>query len=88
MTQYLQTNTALPVMGLCLCVGYVIKNAIPGQKINRFIPLIMAVLGSFCNLWLCHFTLTPQTLLIGMLSGLSSTGVYELFRNFLENPKG
>ena len=32
------------IVGICVCVGYVIKTSIPTIP-NRFIPLIMAVLG-------------------------------------------
>ena len=39
-------NFAVPIIvGVCLCVGYVIKNVITTDTINKYIPLIMAVLG-------------------------------------------
>ena len=81
--EFLQEFSVPVVVGLCLCTGYVVKHLVPGEKINRFIPLIVAGLGIFVNLWLSHFTLTPQTLLSGMVSGLSSTGLYEAFHSFL-----
>ena len=75
---------SLPVVvGICLCVGYVVKHLVPTEKINRFIPLIVATLGCFVNVWLSGFQITPQILLVGMVSGLSSTGLYEAFRGFL-----
>lgn len=75
---------SLPVVvGICLCVGYVLKHLVPTEKINRFIPLIVALLGCFVNIWLSGFQITPQILLGGMVSGLSSTGLYEAFRAFL-----
>ena len=75
---------SLPVVvGICLCVGNVVKHLVPGEKINRFIPLIVATLGCFVNIWLSGFQITPQILLGGMVSGLSSTGLYEAFRGFL-----
>ena len=75
---------SLPVVvGICLCVGYVVKHLVPTEKINRFIPLIVATLGCFVNVWLSGFSVTPQILLGGMVSGLSSTGLYEAFRGFL-----
>ena len=75
---------SLPVVvGNCLCVGYVVKHLVPTEKINRFIPLIVATLGCFVNIWLSGFQITPQILLGGMVSGLSSTGLYEAFRAFL-----
>ncbi len=81
--EFLQEFSVPVVMGLCLCVGYVLKNLVPTEKINRFIPLIVALLGCFVNIWLSRFSVTPQILLGGMVSGLSSTGLYEAFTQFL-----
>lgn len=70
---------ALPAAaGICLCVGYIIKNLVPGEKINRFIPLIVGVLGVALNLWATG-EITPKAIFEGMLAGLSSTGMYEAF---------
>lgn len=80
---FLNDYLVLIVIGICLCVGYVLKNLIPTDKVNKFIPLIMAVLGVILNIWL-NFTFTPEILLGGLASGLASTGMYELFRNFIE----
>lgn len=79
---------SLPVVvGICLCVGYVVKHLVPNEKINRFIPLIVTLLGCFVNVWLSGFSVTPQILLGGMVSGLSSTGLYEAFRSFINKNK-
>lgn len=80
---FLNDYLVLIVIGICLCVGYVLKNLIPTDKVNKFIPLIMAVLGVTLNIWL-NFAFTPEILLGGLASGLASTGMYELFRNFIE----
>lgn len=80
---FLNNYLVLIVIGICLCVGYVLKNLIPTDKVNKFIPLIMAVLGVILNIWL-NFAFTPEILLGGLASGLASTGMYELFRNFIE----
>lgn len=73
----------LVVVGICLCVGYVLKNLIPGDKINQFIPLIMAVLGFAVNAWINDFVIVPEVILGGMISGLASTGLYEAFHNII-----
>ncbi len=80
---FLNNYLVLIVIGICLCVGYVLKNLVPTDKVNKFIPLIMAVLGVILNIWL-NFAFTPEILLGGLASGLASTGMYELFRNFIE----
>ena len=70
------------VCGICLCVGYVIKNVVPNKEINKYIPLIMLVLGTVLSFWI-HFAITPECVLEGMFSGLASTGLYEMFRNLI-----
>ncbi len=74
----------IAVVGICLCVGYVIKHMIPSDKINRFIPLMMAGLGLILNLWINKWTITPEYILGGLFSGLASTGLYEAFTNLIK----
>lgn len=76
------TNYAVPIIvGICLCVGYVLKNIVTTDVVNKYIPLIMAVLGVTLNTWM-NMSLTPEILLGGLVSGLASTGLYEAFKNF------
>ena len=77
------TEFAVPIIvGICLCVGYIIKNVIPNENLNRFIPLIMGLLGVGLNVWI-NGAFTAEILLGGLFSGLASTGLYELFKNVL-----
>ena len=85
--EFLQEFSVPVVMGICLCVGYVVKHLVPSEKINPFIPLIVATLGAFVNIWLEGFRLSPQILFSGMVSGLSSTGLYEGMKAFLTKNK-
>lgn len=82
--EYLNEYFELVVVGICLCLGYIIKNLIPTDKINKFIPLIMGISGMIINLWIKAFALTPQTVLTGLVSGLASTGMYEMFAQFIK----
>ena len=82
--EFLNEYLVLIVMGICLCVGYVLKNIVPSEKVDRFIPLIMAVLGIVINGWINAFAFTPEILLGGMASGLASTGMYEMFKQFID----
>ncbi len=82
--EFLQNYIVLVVVGICLCVGYVIKNFIPTDKVNKYIPLVMAILGVGVNIWANGWSITPQVLLGGLISGLASTGMYEMLRNFIE----
>ena len=82
--EFLNDYIVLLVVGICLCIGYVLKHLVPTDKVNKFIPLIVGVLGVLLNVWVNKFTFTPEILLGGLVSGLASTGMYELFRNFIE----
>ena len=74
---------AIPVIvGICLCLGFIIKYAIKTEKVNRFIPLIMGVLGLGIAIWI-EKSITPEIILKGLFSGLASTGLYEAFRNII-----
>lgn len=81
--EFLNEYLVMIVMGVCLCVGFVLKHVVPTEKVDRFIPLIMALLGIFINAWVNAFTITPEILLGGMASGLASTGMYEMFKQFI-----
>lgn len=77
---FLNEYLAIIVVGICLCIGYVIKkslNFIP----NKYIPLIMAVLGTILSF--INTGISLNSLLCGLFSGLASTGLYESFRNIL-----
>lgn len=75
---------AIPIIvGICLCVGYMLKNMVKTDKINNYIPLIMGILGVVLNIWI-NFEFTPEILLGGMFSGLASTGLYEAFKQLIK----
>lgn len=82
--EFLNEYINIITMGVCLGVGYILKNLIPSDKINKFIPLIMGVLGVIILLWVNGFSFTPQVLLGGLVSGLASTGMYEAFHQFIK----
>lgn len=69
------------VIGICLCVGYVIKSSLDFIP-NKYIPLIMAVLGLAINL-LIHNSIDANIVLAGLFSGLSSTGLHQVFKNLI-----
>ena len=78
------TNFAVPIIvGICLCIGSVLKNIVTTDAVNKYIPAIMGILGVILNIWM-NMTFTPEILLGGLVSGLASTGLYEAFKNFLK----
>jgi hypothetical protein len=72
------------IVGICLCVGYVLHDVVTSDKVNKFIPAIMAALGIVIAIWV-NGTVTPDIALAGMFSGLASTGMYELFKQLISN---
>ncbi len=72
------------VLVFCLCLGYVLKNIIKTDKINKYIPLIVGAVGILFNIWNNDWKVTPTVVVMGFLSGLASTGFYELFHNTIQ----
>jgi len=83
---FLRDYLDVVIFGICLCVGFILKYAVTTDKINRYIPLIMGCLGVLLAFWMKH-SMTPEILLMGLFSGLASTGAYELFKNLIEHRK-
>lgn len=81
--EFLENYLVIVVMGICLCVGYIIKNLIPSKGVNKFIPLIMGGLGVFINVWANGFSASPEIILAGLISGLASTGMHQAFKEFI-----
>ena len=82
---FLNDYVVLVVVGICLCIGYVLKNSFPKLE-NKYIPLIMAILGVVLNIWIAK-KITPDILLAGMISGLSSTGLHQTLKNITGGDK-
>lgn len=80
---FLVESVNVVVLGICLCMGYAIKNIWNNNDFNKFIPLIMLVLGTILNVLANLNGITLEVILCGMFSGLASTGLYEMFRNLI-----
>lgn len=77
---------AVPVIvGICICVGYIIKVSFSSID-NKYIPLIMAILGVVLNVWI-NMNITPEIILAGMFSGLASTGLHQVFKELIGGEK-
>lgn len=70
------------VIGMCLCIGYLIKswNKVP----NNAIPTILVVVGVVFALWVNSWSVTPEIILSGFVSALASCKLYDLFKEWLE----
>lgn len=82
---FLNSYAVPTIIGICLCTGYVIKNSLPSIK-NRYIPLIMVTIGIILNIWI-NRSISPDILLAGMFSGLSSTGLHQTFKQLIGENK-
>lgn len=81
--EFLNEYINLITLGICLCTGYVIKTSLDFIS-NKYIPLIMLMLGVVINI-LCNINnIDAVVILSGMISGLASTGLYEAMRNLLQ----
>lgn len=74
------------VLGICLCVGYIVKKWIKDVD-NKYIPTIVAIIGIILSIWISNWNITPQIILSGLVSGLSSTGMHQLFKQFIGTDK-
>lgn len=72
----LQSYISVVTLVICACVGYAVKNLITNQEINRFIPIIVMVLGIIINIWTVGYP-SPEVIAQGAVSGLASSGAYE-----------
>ena len=73
------------VMVICLCVGYVLKHW--ADKLdNRIIPTVMCVLGAVLAC-VSGGGITLELIASGMVTGLASTGLHQVFKNLIENNK-
>lgn len=71
------------IMGICLCVGYMIKNVVTNDTINKYIPLIVGTLGLILAVISNINNISLEVILMGLFSGLASTGLYETFKNLI-----
>lgn len=82
--EFLQEYTVAVVLGICFAFGFILKHWIAFIP-NRFIPLIMGVLGVLLNVWVEAWAFTPSILLGGLASGLAATGMHQAFRGLLDS---
>ena len=71
------------IVGICLIVGYLVKNFTGAD--NRFIPLVVTVLGVALAVWMNWPAITPEVVLGGAVSGLASTGMHQLLKQWIDN---
>lgn len=71
------------IVGICLIIGYIIKNLTGAD--NKVIPAAVTLLGVALAIWMNWPTVTPEIILGGAVSGLASTGMHQMFKQWIEN---
>lgn len=80
----LNENFVVVVFMACLIIGYIIKTSLDMVP-NKYIPTILAVFGAILNGVTIGFSV--ESIVYGALMGLASTGMHQVFKNFVENKK-
>lgn len=62
--------------GALLLIGAILKHAVPSTEVNRWIPLILVVIGvpMYCSLvgsW------DPADIVLGIIAAASATGIHQ-----------
>lgn len=68
----------VPIVVLCLCIGYVMKHWMPTD--NRIIPTVVFLVGMVCGVIING--LSVDSLAMGAFSGLVSTGLHQLISQY------
>ena len=71
------------VLGICIVIGYIIKKWVNDID-NKYIPTIVTILGAFLAVWFNRWSVTPEIILSGLVTGAASTGMHQLFKQFAE----
>lgn len=82
--EFLNDYIAVIALVAALCVGYVVRNVITNEQVNRFIPAICALTGVVVLLWDANWVATPQLVVAGMMSGIAASGLYDQFKMIIE----
>lgn len=78
----LQQFISPAVVGICWLIGNTLKSSVPKLP-NNYIPLALGLIGAILMDVLNGFS--GQNLIIGVVSGLSATGVHQAYKGILKN---
>jgi predicted ABC-type exoprotein transport system permease subunit len=79
----LSEHFVLVVALACLIVGYVVKHATFLKWVpNNDIPWILAVFGGILNIFVSGLSI--ESVVYGAFMGLASTGLHQVFKEFIE----
>lgn len=68
-------------LACCIGIGYIIKTSLDFIP-NKYIPLIMGIIGICFNCYAAGI-INANSIVAGLITGLASTGMHEVFRSFI-----
>ena len=72
------------IVGLCWLIGNTLKSSVPKLP-NNYIPLALGLIGAILMTILNGFS--GLNLIIGVVSGLSATGVHQVYKGLKDDKK-
>lgn len=78
----LQQFISPAVVGICWLIGNTLKSSVPKLP-NNYIPLALGLIGAILMVVLNGFS--GQNLIIGVVSGLSATGMHQVYKGLKED---
>ena len=79
------SNYIVPVIvAACLMLGFVVKQWVKDVD-NKWIPTIVAIAGAMLAVWINLDNVTLEAIVGGAVSGLASTGLHQLFKQWIDN---
>lgn len=79
----LSEHFVLVVMVACLIIGYILKHASFMKWLpNDDIPVVLAAIGAIVNPLVSGWSV--ESVVYGALMGLASTGLHQMFKNWIE----
>lgn len=83
--EFLEALIVPVIMAICLCIGFIIKGF---KKIpNKWIPVILALLGVAIAIWESWGSISPEIIAGGLASGLAACGAYDTYKHFFGSEK-
>lgn len=81
--EMLNNYLAPVIVALCLIVGYIIKRWIKDAD-NKIIPTVVTIVGIVAAAAMNWGSITVEVIVGGALSGLASTGLHQLFKQWID----
>ena len=82
--EFLNAYVIPEILVLCLVLGYIIKKWIKDVD-NKWIPTIVAVVGVVAAILMNLEAVTLGVIVGGAVSGLASTGLHQMLKQWMES---